>query len=478
MGWSEVEAYYKAPVTSWTPTSETTGYEADNMLDGLDVTWWKATSSADQELIFDSGVPLISSFLTSVFDAAATIPTGISYAPDGTLWVCDYSTDKIYNIETDGTLISSFATSVFDAGAAVPTGISYAPDGTLWVCDNSTDKIYNIETDGTLISSFATSVFDAGATQPQGISYAPDGTLWVCDYSTGKIYNIETDGTLISSFATSVFDAGATIPTGISYAPDGTLWFCDYSTDKIYNIETDGTLISSFATSVFDAAATQPQGISYAPDGTLWVCDNLTDKIYNVQPLPVFDYLAIGAGHNLNTIGASVEWYYSDDAAAYTQIGQTISPPDDKSFVIKSDSTLVYRAIKVKITGASAAAQITLCTVGLTTVLGYANLYDPQRRKRNQIINLTQGGRLAGGAIKYYQREIDLKFRNVDNTLYGKIDDLWQDQGIKIFFLAWEPTEHSPEIYPVYIDDTDRNAPFVKSGVLRNDGIKLKGLYE
>ena len=41
-------------------------------------------------------------------------------------------------------MISEFATSIFDASAITPRGVSFAPDGTLWVCVSSTDKIYNV----------------------------------------------------------------------------------------------------------------------------------------------------------------------------------------------------------------------------------------------------------------------------------------------------------------------------------------------
>ena len=214
MPFSEVEAYYKTPVTAWTPTSEVSSFEADNMLDGLDTTWWKATGSGDQELVFDAGV------------------------------------------------------------------------------DNTID----------------------------------------------------------------------------------------------------------------------------------------------------FDYLAIGAGHNLNTIGATVTWQYGDNALSYSNVIAPFVPTDDKSFVMKAGSTQTYRAIKVKITGASAAANVTAMLCGELTVLGFARLYDPHRRKRKQIINITEGGRLAGAAIKSLMREVDLKFKQVDDTLYTKIDDLWQDNGLKMFFVSWEPT--------------------------------------
>ena len=57
MAASEVEAYYDlVAALAWDPTSEETGYEAVNLLDGLDVTWWLAASGATQYLTFDSGV--------------------------------------------------------------------------------------------------------------------------------------------------------------------------------------------------------------------------------------------------------------------------------------------------------------------------------------------------------------------------------------------------------------------------------------
>ena len=235
----------------------------DSLVNETEDNLWVCDAITDKIYNIEQDGTLISSFATSVFDAGATAPSGVSSAANGTLWVCDAITDKIYNIEQDGTLISSFATSVFDAGATSPQSVSYSLDDTLWVVDTATEKIYNIEQDGTLISSFATSVFDVSAIGPTGISYAVDGTLWICDSGTDKVYNIETDGTLISSFLTSVYDAGATNPTDVSIAPDGTLWVCDSVADKIYNIETDGTLISSFATSVFDAGATNPHGVSF-----------------------------------------------------------------------------------------------------------------------------------------------------------------------------------------------------------------------
>ena len=191
-----------------------------------------------------------------------------------------------------------------------------------------------------------------------------------------------------------------------------------------------------------------------------------------------FDYLAIGAGHNLFDVGATVTWQKADNALSWSDVVSGITPGDNKTFIQKAGSTQTYRGVRVAITGASAAIAITLLYIGMKTVLEFADLYDPDRKKRNQVINTTEGGRLAGAAIRFVQRLIDLKFRLVTDALHTKIDDLWNNHGIKLFFIAWDPGDHPTEVYPVYMDSKDRNAPFTVSGVYRKDRMKLMGLFE
>jgi sugar lactone lactonase YvrE len=231
---------------------------------------------------------LISSFLTSVYDASATTPQGLSVdSSNNTLWVCDSATNKIYNITKAGALQSSFLTSVYDASATGSSGISVdSSNNTLWVCDSATNKIYNITKAGALINSFPTSTYDASAIGSSGISVdSSNNTLWVCDESTDKIYNISKTGTLQSSFPTSVFDAGALGLKGIGFdSSNDTLWVCDAPTGKIYNISKTGTLLSSFLASVFDAGALALTGVSHdASTDTLRLCDSFSKKIYNVD---------------------------------------------------------------------------------------------------------------------------------------------------------------------------------------------------
>lgn len=260
---------------------------------------------------------LISSFATSVFDAAATNTAGIAHDPDGSLWVTDSVSDKVYNIQKDGTVISSFANSVFDATASNVRDIAVDPDGTLWVVDANKDTIYHIQRDGTLIDSFLTSIF--GAYTVQGLACGYDGTLWASDSTADKVFNIQKDGTLIDSFANSVFDATAAVLAGIDCDPDGSLWVCDASNTKTYHIEADGTLISSFPTSKFTPATTYLEGIARDPDGSLWIACPFSDTIYNVKDYATVqsvDRLLIPAGHNLEGVLVTVESSETDSGYA------------------------------------------------------------------------------------------------------------------------------------------------------------------
>ena len=475
--WAVPTIYYDYNLSGLVATSELTGFEASKLLDRLESTWWKATSAADQYITFDAGFGKtigcdfvgvsghnlagtdfmlqysndnfssdindvwdrnISEFATSVFDASATSPRGISFSSDGTLWICDATTNKIYNIKKDGTRISEFATSVFDASATNPSDISYASNGTLWITDLSTLKIYNIETDGTWISEFATSVFDASATFPTGISYISD-TLWICDATTDKIYNIQTDGTWISEFATSVFDASATSPQSLSFSSDDTLWICDATTNKIYNIETDGTWISEFATSEYDASATFPSGISFSSNGTLWVCDATTDKIYNV-------IISLAVNNN--------------------------------SF-LKEFNLIYSRYWRIKLTNLSVAPYMAMAYWGKKTELDYLTAaFDPHAEEEEANLNESESGVLLGDHIKHIKKEIPVTISDANDALYQKVKG-WKDgAGLRNAIFAWNKTDYSSDIWVMRRKVGSFKAPFTKRGVYRNISFTLIGVKE
>jgi hypothetical protein len=186
------------------------------------------------------------------------------------------------------------------------------------------------------------------------------------------------------------------------------------------------------------------------------------------------DFMAIG-GHNL--AGATVKLEESADAAAYTTVVAGFVVSDNNSLA-KFFTAETNRAFKVTITGASLAPYITTLYIGEKTELKKANLYDPNRKKRDQQITLSEAGRVAGALINYVERLISLTLDNCDNTVYDKVYTWFNVHGLKIFFVLWEPIEHPSDVWPVTSKDTGLNAPFIVPGQIRNISLELRGVAE
>jgi len=172
------------------------------------------------------------------------------------------------------------------------------------------------------------------------------------------------------------------------------------------------------------------------------------------------DFMAIG-GHNLS--GATVKLEESADAISYTTVVAGFVVSDNKSLA-KFFTSETNRAFKATITGASVVPYITTLYIGEKVELKKADLYDPYRRRRDQKITYTEGGRVAGAVVNFVERRMALKFKNCVNAVYDKVATWFDDHGLKIFFVLWEPTSHSTDVWPVISTDIELNAPYVVSG--------------
>ena len=218
-------------------------------------------------------------------------------------------------------------------------------------------------------------------------------------------------------------------------------------------------------------------GISFSPDNTLWFCDATTDTIYNSKILPVSNYLFI-SGHNLNTIGATITFQYSNDNfSADINDAVTFVPSNNKTFVLEF-TTIEQRYSRLKISGQLAAPSMSICYWGNKTELDYASIsFDPYGEKVAANVKVTQGGVLSGEHVKHSNRDIDLTFNDADETLYRKVRALWEDVGLENFGLGWEMTEHVLDVYLLRLAPTFKN-PLTKGGIYRNIKLSLEGRKE
>jgi len=136
-------------------------------------------------------------------EASFLFPTGIALAPDGSLYISDNRNHRIRRVAVDGIVTTVAGTGVQgyagDGGAAVqaqlrfPTGLAFAPDGSLYIADASNHRVRRVGPDGiitTVAGRGAVSNRDygdggpadqAGLEVPFNVSLGPDGSIYISD---------------------------------------------------------------------------------------------------------------------------------------------------------------------------------------------------------------------------------------------------------------------------------------------------------
>lgn len=241
-----------------------------------------------------------------------------------------------------------------------------------------------------------------------------------------------------------------------------------------------------------------------------WKANDTTDPCYvtvdtNACALTVADYVAF-IGHNLGTINAAVTLQWSTDASSWTDLFTAVALRNDKAFLREFTNPGSKRYWRLKITGHSAAPQISILAFGLKTELDYASSsFDPHAEDVEANINLTQGGCVAGVHTLYSERSMDLAFSDVslsigtqyfadgtyeagDTTtitaigsdtvsLWDKLRAWWDTSGLKNFFVRWEANNAPDDIYLMRPDVKFYN-PLTNGGAYRDLTLHLKGRKE
>ncbi|MBW7957844.1 MAG: hypothetical protein H3C68_08140 [Deltaproteobacteria bacterium] len=189
------------------------------------------------------------------------------------------------------------------------------------------------------------------------------------------------------------------------------------------------------------------------------------------------DYLAV-SGHNLSTTGARISLQYSIDGEVYDDALAPFTPPSDRSFVREFTNPGAYRYWRLVIEDATAAPCIAIAAWGTGTELDYATAsYDPHEEETKASVNLSQGGYLAGTHAHYIERSISLRFDDADPALYEKIAEWRSLNGLKNFFVMWEPSGHPEEVFLMRPEPRFSN-PLKHGGKSRDISLNLTGRKE
>jgi len=192
------------------------------------------------------------------------------------------------------------------------------------------------------------------------------------------------------------------------------------------------------------------------------------------------DYIVI-SGHNLGSIGATVKLQYSATGAwAGEEVDFLTNSPTTDAIILLTNPSLsaAKRYWSILITGTpSSAAEMAIAYFGQSVELDYVDVsFDPNRQKRRVDVSITQGGYVTGIHVRYTERMMALQWQPIEIAIHDKIEDLWENNGLKNFVIVWDGTDHAADIFLMRIDENaDFNNPFVQGGLYRNVSLNLKG---
>lgn len=228
--------------------------------------------------------------ITTVVTPGLSKPFDITFDASDNLFIADTYNNVIRKITPDGTAsIVAGTGNLGNAGDGTPlgsdlfwpTGIAFAPDGTLYISDTENNRVRKISPDGTTISTVAT----GGLAKPSYIAIAPDGTLYVSDTGSDRVQKVSPDETTVTTVPAGSLDT----PQGLALGDDGRLYIADSYNFRVQVVSADESSVISVM------ADTEPVGLTFDGVGNLFIADVATHIVTRRSAAGAFTAL-IGSG--------------------------------------------------------------------------------------------------------------------------------------------------------------------------------------
>ncbi len=229
-----------------------------------------------------------------------TGPQGLFFKPDGTkMYVVGLTGDDVneYNLSTAWDITTASYNQNFSVATqdTIPSGLSFKPDGTkMYVAGNSSDAVheYSLSTAWDVSTASYSQSFSVSAqdTQTSGLFFKPDGTKMFVTATNGdevNMYTLSTAWDISTASYTSRAAVGSQdiAPNGLSFNSDGTKMFVIGSgNDSVYeySLSTAWTVSATYQRSFSVASqATGPSDMFFKSDGSkMYVLDGSSGAVY------------------------------------------------------------------------------------------------------------------------------------------------------------------------------------------------------
>jgi virginiamycin B lyase len=216
-------------------------------------------ASAQQRWLGDNERLTASAELTEFpLPHAASGPTTIALAPDGTVWFTESNGNRIGRMNPDGSGLVEYDVPTEESA---PRIIALGADGNMWFSEHLAGQMARITPRGE-IAEFRIPTPDS---QPRAIALGADGNIWFGMFAAGKIGRITPAG-VITEFEIPTPFSG---PRALAAGPDGNIWFSEFHASKIGRITMAGE-VTEFPLPRPDSG---PGDITAGADGNMWFAE-------------------------------------------------------------------------------------------------------------------------------------------------------------------------------------------------------------
>jgi len=463
MSWSKIHFYYAHQLAGLTATTEDANYPVSNLLDRLDGTFYKGTSMAIHYITNDVG---IDNQMTADYLAFGGDNLGITG-----IELEDNFNDSSLNSTNFGSAVTGTGTVVETTTLTITTP---NPDGAIVYSKNlynkTTPQVRGIRAQATTVGvslMFCSLQHVAAAPPPVAVT----------------TYNARMVSDIFQT-STADFKARYRAAAGTIYYWDGTT--LSWSTDSAKTFYT-GALSTNYRTELENNGTSFRWNLYNASDVLLahtgWVAWSAAysnaDPVYFVMGDVWSDanYGTLVISNYRHSQAATVALEFSNDNfSSDVRQAFTAFVRSGSVAVVKEFASISGRYSRLKLSGLKAIPQISLAHWGLRTEMDYADVsYDPDAQEFKGNLNVSETGYLTGVHTKYYERQIDIGFDDADDTLYQLIKTWWLAMGMGCFFVAWEKTNHSADIWIVRPAPKRFKNPLTKGGAYRDINISLLG---
>jgi DNA-binding beta-propeller fold protein YncE len=225
-------------------------------------------------------------------------PTGVAFAPDGTVWVSDRNNDVLRHLSANGDFITAVGSSSAGSRAAQavtlnkPHGVAVQSDGRVLVADTGSSHVLRLAPGGGMLASWPSPRAPAQATtaggrslgafrEPLDVAAAPGGGVYVADTGNRRVEELDANGRLVASWG----GAGSAVgrfesPSGIAVDSAGDVFVGDSVLDRIQEFTAHGALLAAWGRRGSEVGELgEPTGMTVDCHGDLLVADTGNNRV-------------------------------------------------------------------------------------------------------------------------------------------------------------------------------------------------------